>query len=193
VDWTAAAIHVATAPLPWEQETDPNAGTVYPKAALQSRRPWRDAFPGWMPPSLAVFAVIVVLGIIGMGLVANLRGGNTPAAMAIASPQIDTPQSELTATPTLPMPTETPTPIITSTITPTPPPGRCEYTVKAGDTFWKFNHDWSIDNANISCEDGRYCPGGKLGGLYEGMVVFFSNVSQATCQKTIGGTPIPSP
>ena len=193
VDWTAAAIHIATAPLPWEQETDPNAGTVYPKAAVQSRRPWREAFPGWMPPSLAVFAVIVVLGIIAMGLKA--QGGANPAVMAIVSTQTDTPQSELTATPTLPMPTETPTPTITPTITPTSPPGRCEYTVKANDSFGKYKRDWNIDFANVSCKKGSYqCSTGQLTNpnlLYAGTVLIFSNIAPDFCQNAIGGTPIP--
>ncbi|MGC1377735.1 MAG: PP2C family serine/threonine-protein phosphatase [Anaerolineales bacterium] len=193
VDWTAAAIHIAPAPLPWEQETDPNAGTVYPKAPLQSRRPWREAFPGWMPPSLVVFAVIVVLGIIAMGL--NARGGANPAAMAITSTQT-APQSELTATPTLPMPTETPTQMVTPTFTPQPAVGgKCEYTVVKGDNFWTYEHNWGIAEADVSCKtvgNAYYCQNGKLmHGLQPGVILIFMNIKSDFCTNTIGGTPIP--
>ncbi|MGC1377740.1 MAG: serine/threonine-protein kinase [Anaerolineales bacterium] len=103
--------------------------------------------------------------------------------------------------PAIPMPvktaTWTPVPIVILTIAQPSATTqvKCEYTVKDGDTFEKYQQKWGIRLADISCKPGSYrCAGGKFADqyLYSDMVLIFVNVAPYFCQDTIGGTPIPA-
>jgi len=214
VNWAAATNQVRKPPAIWEQETDPNATTQYPRRSL---RRTRNTYPIWLP--LAAVGVLIAIGVFVLGAIwvtsLFIRPNQKPTQQVIIlppnpseipgqssplpQPQEAIPtglqnQTVLTADPNGLPPTVDPSAPL-ATFTPIQIQPNCLYLVKNGDMLSRYDLDWKIDLDNISCQpgtlncaDGLFIP--NQTSLQAGMKLIFKNLAPEKCIE-IGGTPNP--